>query len=171
MEVYRLPHFFFRCFRFRLVLSTSLTKSSSVAKISHNLELYFFMYYISLKQQAKIISPNSSPSSTDLANNKKKLVSNQSGFHSNYFWSLKKLVSNRSWLLSNYFWPLKKLVSGPCIALLDLYFFIIKSNKQAPGSFAVSLFFLFEKATSNKQQASPRQQQSPITLDNYYRIL
>ena len=113
------------CFRFRLVLSTSLTKSSSVAKISHNLELYFFMYYISLKPQAKIISPNSSPSSTDLANDQK------------------KLVSNRSWLPSNYFWPLKKLVSGPCKALLDLYFFIIKSNKQQASSRQLRCLFIF----------------------------
>ena len=131
------------CFRFRLVLSTSLTKSSSVAKISHNLELYFFMYYISHKPQAKIISPNSSPSSTDLANNKKKLVSNRPGFPSNYFWFLKKLVSNRSWLPSNYFWPLKKLVSGPCKALLDLYFFIIKSNKQQASSRQLRCLFIF----------------------------
>jgi len=101
------------------------------------------MYYISLKQQAKIISPNSSPSSTDLTNNKKKLVSNQPGFPSNYFWLLKKLVSNRPGFPSNYFWPLKKLVSGPCRALLNLYFFIIKSNKQQASSrqLAVPLFF------------------------------
>ena len=47
------------------------------------------MYYISLKRQAKIISPNSSASSTDLTNDQKKLVSNRPGFPSNYFWLLK----------------------------------------------------------------------------------
>ena len=122
-------------FRFRLVLSTSLTKSSkSVAKISHKK----FMIYISHKQQAKIISQWTLWSSTDITNKEKKLVSKRPGFPGNYFWLLKKLVS------------------GPCRALLDLYFFIIKSNKQqASGQqLAVSLFFLFEKATSNKQDSS-----------------
>jgi len=123
--------------------------------------LYFFMYYISHKPQAKISSPNSSASSTDLTNDQKKLVSNQPGFHSNYFWSLKKLVSNRSWLLSNYFWPLKKLVSGPCRALLNLYFFIIKSNKQQASSRQLRCLFIFFIWKSNKQQAGQRQRQAP----------
>jgi len=112
------------------------------------------MYYISLKQQAKIISPNSSPSSTDLTNNKKKLVSKLTWLPSNYFWLLKKLVSKRPGFHSNYFWPLKKLVSRAPEGPLNLYFFIIKSNKQQAGSqqLAVSLFFFIQK--SNKQQAS-----------------
>ena len=96
------------------------------------------MIYISHKQQAKIISQWTLWSSTDITNKEKKLVSKRPGFPGNYFWLLKKLVS------------------GPCRALLDLYFFIIKSNKQqASGQqLAVSLFFLFEKATSNKQDSS-----------------
>ena len=136
-------------FRFRLVLSTSLTKSSkSVAKISHKK----FMIYISHKQQAKIISQWTLWSSTDITNKEKKLVSKRPGFPGNYFWLLKKLVS------------------GPCRALLDLYFFIIKSNKQqASGQqLAVSLFFFIQK--SNKQQTA--QQQAPsLTLDTCSRIL
>ena len=122
------------------------------------------MYYISHKPQAKRITTNSSPSSTDLTNKEKKLVSKGSWLPSNYFWPLKKLVSNRPGFPSNYFWPLKKLVSGPCRALLNPYFFIIKSNKQqASGQqLAVPLFFFIQK--SNKQQAA--QQQAPsLTLD------
>ena len=140
------------------------------------------MYYISHKRQAKIISPNSSPSSTDLTNNKKKLVSNRSWLPSTYFKSLKKLVSKLAWIPSNYFfyykkqqatskqrspersyffkslkklvsnrpgfpsnyfWPLKKLVSRAPEGPLNLYFFIIKSNKQQASSrqLAVPLFF------------------------------
>ena len=100
------------------------------------------MIYISHKQQAKIISQWTLWSSTDITNKEKKLVS-KPGFPGNYFWLLKKLVSKRPGFPGNYFWLLKKLVSGPCRALLDLYFFIIKSNKQqASGQqLAVSLFF------------------------------
>ena len=131
----------------------------------------FFMYYISHKPQAKIISPNSSPSSTDLANNKKKLVSNRPGFPSNYFWFLKKLVSNRSWLPSNYFWPLKKLVSGPCEALLNLYFFIIKSNKQQASSRQLRCLFIFFIWKSNKLQAAAKPWAQRLTpVPGYYKI-
>jgi len=123
------------------------------------------MYYISLKRQAKIISPNSSASSTDITNIQKKLVSKGSWLLSNYFWLLKKLVSNRSWLPSNYFWSLKKLVSGPCRALLNLYFFIIKSNKQQASSRQLRCLFIFFYL--KKQQATSLSS----TLDTCSRIL
>jgi len=128
------------------------------------------MYYISLKPQAKIISQWTLWSSTDLTNKEKKLLRVQVSLLSHYFQLLKKLVSKQRGFPGNYFWPLKKLVSGPCRALLDLYFFIIKSNKQQASSqqLAVSLFFFIQK--SNKQQAG--QQQAPsLTLDNYSGIL
>jgi len=84
------------------------------------------MYYISLKQQAKIITTNSSPSSTELTNKEKKLVSKGSRLPSNYFWPLKKLVSKRPGFPSNYFFYYKKQQAT--------------SNKQAASS-SLSLYF------------------------------
>tara|TARA_R100001163_G_scaffold38626_1_gene29439 strand:- start:170 stop:598 length:429 start_codon:yes stop_codon:yes gene_type:complete len=121
-------------FRFRLVLSTSLTKSSkSVAKISHKK----FMIYISHKQQAKIISTNSSSSSTDLTNILKKLLGNRVSLLSHYFQLLKKLLGNQTGFHSNYFWPLKIITQWTGGSSTKPLFFYYK-KQQATGSSAAS---------------------------------
>jgi len=103
------------------------------------------MIYTSNKPQAKRITTRTWSSSTDITNIQKELLRVQ--------------VS----LLSHYLQLLKKLVSGPCRALLNLYFFIIKSNKQQASSqqLAVSLFFFYSK----KQQATSQQRAHLLTLD------
>jgi len=90
------------------------------------------MYYISLKRQAKIISPNSSASSTDLTNNQKKLVSNRPGFPSNYFWLLKIITqwtrgSSRKSLF--FYYKKQQATSKLQAASLSLYFFYLKKQQ------------------------------------------
>jgi len=97
------------------------------------------MIYTSNKPQAKIITQWTLYSSTNITNIQKELLRVQVSLLSHYL-QLLKIISTRT----------------PASSLESLFFFIIKSNKQQAGSqqLAVSLFFLFEKATSNKPAAS-----------------
>jgi hypothetical protein len=96
------------------------------------------MIYISHKQQAKIITTRTLWSSTDLTNKEKKLLRDRVSLLSHYFQLLKKLLSNRVSLLSHYFFYYKKQ----------------QATSKQPAARCLFIFFLFKKATSNKQDSS-----------------